>query len=342
MELTQPSEPPTQPPPKEISRTRKIWNNWRAEINVGTFLIALLVIVSIINPFFYGRANTIINLQQAPIYAVLAIGEMFVLLVGGIDLSAGAQITAANVLIAIFFSHYHIPFVYSLIFVLLISIAIGFGQGLFSIFFSPPFPFVAPSFIISLAVYYVLPGAMLVMTLGFPIYINSPLYAQLGTTHGLLGLPNPLWIFLAIFIFSFFVLTKTKLGQHIYATGGNSDAARLSGIRLNYVRLFCFAFAGLLYALTGLMFGSTIAEGTITVGPSYVIPAIAAPFLGGVNLGGGEGSVIGATLGAIIVYIVTDILIALGISAYYHDIIVGLIFLAVVFLDFFRRKRSFR
>lgn len=317
-------------------------DDWRAELNVLIFLLILTAIVTYINPFFITPANIRINLQQASIYAVLAIGETFVLLVGGIDLSAGAQITAANVLIAYLVSTMHLPFLTSLVLIYALAIAVGLGQGIFSVTFSPPFPFVAPSFIVSLAVNYILSGAMLVMTLGFPIYINSRIYSSFGTMYGFLGIPNPVWILLGVLAFSIFLLTQTKAGRHIYAIGGSAEVARLSGVNVTALRLFCFAFAAAMYATVGLEFGSIVSEGTVTIGPTYLIPAIAAPFLGGVSLAGGEGSVVGATLGAIVVYIVSDILITVGISSYYNDVIVGVIFFAVVLFDFVRRKRAFR
>lgn len=273
---------------------------------------------------------------------MLAIGETFVLLVGGIDLSAGAQITASNVLIAYLVSTLHFPFWISLALIYLLAVGVGLGQGVFSVAFSPPFPFVAPSFIVSLAVNYMLSGAMLVLTLGFPIYINSSVYASFGTMYGFLGVPNPVWILIGVLAFTLFLLTQTKAGRHIYAIGGNAEVARLSGINVTALRLFCFAFAAAMYATVGLEFGSIVSEGTVTIGPTYLIPAIAAPFLGGVSLAGGEGSVIGATLGAVVVYIISDILITVGISSYYNDVIVGTIFFAVVLFDFVRRKRAYR
>lgn len=312
----------------------------KPEASVLILLIAMFAGTASINPFFISGGNLMLIAQFAPIYAILAIGAMMNLIVGGIDLSAGALITGSNVLVAVLVVWYRVDLTIAILAVLAIGIAMGLGEGLISVTFSPPFPYVAPSLIVSLALSYIIPGYMMVITRAFPIWGLPDVYRIIGQSKVLGLIPMPLVIFLMVFFITAYILHFSVLGRHMYAIGGDPEAARRAGVNVRRVRVFCFAYSAFLFSLTGIILGSIVFSGTIHLGPGYMLSSIIGAILGGVSLAGGEGTVVGALLGALVVDVIDNILVALGVSPFWRDVVVGIIFFVVVISDFARRKKS--
>jgi ribose/xylose/arabinose/galactoside ABC-type transport system permease subunit len=266
------------------------------------------------------------------------IGSMFPTILGAIDLSIGAQIAFTNVSVAVLVAWHGVPLLIAIFIVIGINLLIGFAQGRLITQFSPPLPFVVPSVVITLSVMFILSGLATEITKGFPITGLPKAYFILGSDIN--GFPVPLITLCLITIITTYILHFSKLGRHIYAVGGRAEAAALAGVNVRKIREFCFTYAALLYGVSGLTLGSLIQSGNATVGPGYLLPSIAGVAIGGVSLAGGEGNIMMPIIGALLIYLIENILVMMGFSPFWHEVILGGIFIVVAIIDFYRRKKS--
>jgi len=310
----------------------------RQEINILVMVFVLIAFISILNPKFLRYDNLLIIIKWTAVLSILAIGESFVLLIGGIDLSIGSVITLTNMLIAGLLSAYNMPLPLAIFLTLATASLIGLGQGLLAVKFSPPLPLAIPSFIITLAMNFSLYGLVLGVSGGNPIYGLPRSYSVIGMDIG--PLPVPVLILVVIVIAVFYILHKSKLGVYIYAIGGNLQAAIRSGINVNRVRMFCFSFSSFLAGLTGIIIGSILLSGNPLVGPEWMLLGIAAAVIGGVSLAGGEGTFIGPILGSLALQVIDNGLVVLYVNPLWRDAAIGGLFLSVTLYDFIRRKKA--
>jgi ribose transport system permease protein len=146
-------------------------------------------------------------------------------------------------------------------------------------------------------------------------------------------------IFVAVALIVAFILNSTTLGRHIYAVGGNIEAARVSGINVDRVRLFSFASSGVMGGVVGILLASRLGQGTPVVGSGYELWAIAATVIGGTSLFGGEGTVLGAVLGAAIMGVMVNGMVLVNLSSYLQDVVLGFVLVVAVTYDTWRRYR---
>jgi ribose transport system permease protein len=195
-----------------------------------------------------------------------------------------------------------------------------------------------PPFIITLGTWLIAKGLAAFITRGYPIVYPSEspfLFLGQGTV---LAIPVMFIILVVVATIILFILNYTSLGYRIYAVGGNIEAARLSGVNVDRVRIFCYAVSSFLAALTGTMLASRLGQGTPTVGSAYELWAIAGAVIGGTSLMGGEGTVLGAILGAAIVGAMQNGMVLLNVSSYLQDVILGVVLVVAVVYDTLRRR----
>jgi ribose transport system permease protein len=311
----------------------------RPEFSVLVVLLSLSLVTSALNPFFYSVANLQLILIYASIMILVGLGQMLVVIVGGFDMSVSALVMLSNVMVAAFYLWLKFPIWLAIVASVALTVGLGFAQGLFTVTFSPPFPFIAPAFIITLAMNFIVPGLMLVLTGGVTITGMSTEYRIIGQGY-VFGVSVPVLLTIAVLIVMTYLLHFNRLGVHMYAIGGNDEFARRAGINVRRVRLIAFTLAAAIYSLVGLILGSQMSGGSIHAGPYYLIPSMVAPFLGGARFGGGEGTTVGVILGGTVIYLVENMLVALSIDPFWHQPIIGTIFLLVLSFDFMRRKRA--
>jgi ribose transport system permease protein len=195
---------------------------------------------------------------------------------------------------------------------------------------------VAP-FIATLATMTIFRGATLVYTDGRPItgFSDDLLFQMMGRGY-FLGIPVPVVFMIVIYIVLYFVLKKTTFGRHTYAIGGNEEASRLSGIRVDRLKIWIYSLTGGLAALAGMILTSRLNSAQPTAGTSYELDAIAAVVLGGTSLSGGRGWIFGTFVGALIIGVLNNGLNLLNVSSFYQQVIKGAVILLAVILD--RRK----
>jgi ribose/xylose/arabinose/galactoside ABC-type transport system permease subunit len=320
------------------STSRDKWIR-RPEFNVTIVLLVLIAVAGLVNPVFVGADNLVLTVKWTSIYAMFAIGEMLVILSGGIDLTAGAMISWSSVLFGIFAVWLGMNWFMAIVSTLAIALCIGFVQGALTTRFSPPLPYSVPCLIVTLSVNFILSGLGLVITKGYPIVGLPEPFSLLGASF--YGIPASLFTFLVLLAITTYILHFTPLGCHIYAVGGGADQSYLVGVKVSRTRIFCFCFAALTYAIAGLTFTSIMHTSHTLIGSAYMLPAVTAVALGGVSLAGGEGNIAMPIIGSAVLYVIDDALVMLGTSAFWHDTLVGGILLTVVIVDFSRRRKRF-
>ena len=284
-------------------------------------LIGLITGFSVLSERFFTISNMLIVMRQTSIVAFLAVGMSFVILGAGIDLSVGSVLAFSGAVGAGVMQNGGI------FFGILAGLALGTALGAFSGIVITKLKI--PSFIATLAMMAIARGGTLVYTDGRPITGLPSSFAFLG--RGYIGnVPFPIILMLIIFILAYIVLKLTRFGRYVYATGGNINAARASGIKVNNVIISTFAISGFLSGLTGMVLASRLNSAQPTAGMGYELDAIAAVVLGGTNLFGGEGELWGTLVGAFIMGILNNGLNMLNVSSFYQQVVKGIVILIAV------------
>ncbi|MFM0609832.1 ribose ABC transporter permease [Paraburkholderia sediminicola] len=280
--------------------------------------------------FFTGQNIAIVS-QQAAINTVLAAGMTFVILTGGIDLSVGSMLATAAMTAMICslspsFSAFALPVG------LLTGAVLGGINGLLIAYLR------LPPFIVTLGSLTAVRGLARLLGDDGTVMNQNLSFAWIGNAS-FLGVPVLALIALAVITVSWFILRRTVVGIWIYALGGNSAAARLSGIKVSLILLFVYVVSGLLSGLGGVMSAARLyAANGSQVGQGYELDAIAAVILGGTSFVGGVGSIWGTLVGALIIAVLSNGLVIFGVSDIWQFIIKGLVIIAAVALDRFRRS----
>uniref|UniRef100_A0A7C3SML0 ABC transporter permease n=1 Tax=Dictyoglomus turgidum TaxID=513050 RepID=A0A7C3SML0_9BACT len=302
------------------------------EFNILIALIVLCVFITLLNPKFITPFNLQVIARQVAIYGLLAIGETLIIIGGGIDLSVGSLVALTGVLVALFMKN-GIDMYISILLVLLMSSIIGLWHGFFVTKLN------VPPFIITLGTLTAARGLASVITKGWPIIGLPEKFFFIGQGE-ILGIPFPLIILIVFTLLSFFITKYTVLGRNLYAIGGNIEAARLSGIDVDKIRIYTYIFGSFLAGVTGIIIASRLSQGQAGVGGGYELSAIAAAVIGGTSLSGGEGTILGTIIGATIMSVIYNGLILLEISSYWHDVVMGLVIVTAVTLDIWRKKKK--
>lgn len=330
-------------------------------VRLGRFReINVLVALILLGLYFYWRrpdifvqpANLAVIMRFIATFGMLAIGEVLVIITGGIDLSVGSMLAFTGVITAWMMlkgvgSIPPIGVVPAILITLTVGALVGIWHGTFVTKLK------IPPFIITLGTYLMARGLAANITRGYPQVFDSGhpfLILGQGDLARLFGLQGgglfgaiPISFVMLIFIATIvhIILNHTPLGYRIYAVGGNIEAARLSGVNVDRVRIFCYATSGFLAALTGVILASRLGQGTPVVGSAYELWAIAAAVIGGTSLRGGEGTVLGAILGAAIMGVMQNGMVVLNISSYIQDVILGMVLVIAVVYDTLRRGGGF-
>jgi ribose transport system permease protein len=300
--------------------------------NVGAVIGFILIIIvgSLASDVFLSWANVRNVLLQSAMLGVVSVGMTFVILTGGIDLSVGSVLSFCSVAAAMMFANgqgYPLPVV--LLATLAMGTAIGAINGGIIVWRG-----VAP-FIVTLAMMAIALGGALTIADGRPIGGIQGTYAWLGA--GRIGpIPVPVVIMVVTFVIGGFVLRLTPFGRSVYATGGNEQAARLSGIAVNRVKLIAYSISGFCAALGAIIFTARVTVGDPWAGRNLELDAIAAVVIGGTSLFGGIGTVWGTFLGLLIISMINNLLNLMNVSPYSQGIAKGLII--VIAITLYKRR----
>ncbi|GGG01599.1 ABC transporter permease [Paenibacillus abyssi] len=309
-------------------------------IQVQGLLVAIVVlgvIMSFASDSFLTSTNLINILYSSTILAVVAIGQTFVILVGGIDLSVGSMIALSSVLSVGLVVIGGLPVGLSIVLTLLVGVAFGVAHGLAVTKLN------MPPLIVTLASLSLASGLAYVYSGGKNI-IPVPEFFRAIANAQMFGGKLPVFIPFAIIIavISYFVLAKTSFGRMIYAVGGNKTAARLAGIPANRIIIIAFVISSLSAVIGGLMMTVRLQSGSPIIGVGMELTVIAAAVIGGTSLFGGQGNVVGTLLGVILLTMASNAIVLLAIPPNYDKVFTGLVIALAAGLDIYRQRKDTR
>jgi ribose transport system permease protein len=307
-----------------------------SEYGIVAALIVEIILFSQISQYFLTTDNLLNVSLQASITAIIAVGMTFVILTGGIDLSVGSVVALTGIVAT---SVIKINLFDSPLLSLFISIFAGLGFGLLSGIIAGLFvtKYKVSAFIVTLALMTIWRGTAFMFTNGRPVWGLPEMFSVLGGGR-IIGIPIPSMIMIILFVLAHIILTSTRFGRYVYAVGGNSEAARLVGIKTNRILMAVYIICGILAALSGILLASRMNSGQPNAGIMYELDVIAAVVVGGTSLNGGRGSVIGTFFGAMLIAILRNGLNLLNVNSYIQQVVVGLVILLAVLMDRQRMK----
>lgn len=304
---------------------------YMSELTTVIALIILMAVITIINSNFLTANNLLNLLLQVTSNALIAFGMTFVILTGGIDLSVGSILASSSALTAGLLGS-GMPVTLAILISLILGCILGMMNGLLISYGK-----LAP-FIVTLATMTIFRGATLVYTNGNPItkgLSDTFLFQFLGQGY-IVGIPFPVIIMFIVFIVLYVLLHKTAFGKSVYAIGGNEKAAYISGVKLNKVKIIIYSISGIMASISGLIITSRLSSAQPTAGASYEMDAIAAVVLGGTSLSGGKGRILGTLIGALIIGVLNNGLNIIGVSAFWQQVVKGVVILIAVLIDRFK------
>jgi ribose transport system permease protein len=317
-------------PPRALRRPRPARAVRVQEFAIVGIFVALCIGLSLASPAFLTVQNVRNLLDQNSATGIIACGETLVIISGSFDLSVGA-IYALAALIAVMLSG-HIGPAGAIVVAVASGLVLGCFNGACVVFGR------IHSFIATLATQYVFNGLALVISGGLIVQATNPGFLTIGQDRGL-GINFTIWIFAGVVVATALLLTRTLWGRHVFAAGGNAEAARLSGIRVGFIRGSVFALSGATAALAGVIAASRVGNAQAGIGSGLELAGIATTVLGGTSIFGGEGTIWRTVLGVLLIGVIGNGFDLLGLSATYQQIVEGLLIIMAVTADAYSRLR---
>ena len=295
-------------------------------------LVLLCAILWALTPHFLTFSNLLNVAQQTSINAIVAAGMTFVIISGGIDLSVGSIVAMAGVVLGTTLQG-AVPVPVAIAGSIAVGIACGVFNGLLiSLGRLPPF-------IATLGMMSVARGAALLFTEGRPVSGFDETFRSIATGNAGF-VPAPVIVTIAVYAVAHVVLTRTTFGRYVYAIGGNEEAARLSGVSIAFHKTAIYGVSGLMSAIAAIVLTARLNSAQPIAGMMYELDAIAAVVIGGTSLSGGQGSLGGTLVGALIMGVLRNGLNLLGVSSFLQQIVIGGVIVGAVLVDTILKRRS--
>jgi ribose/xylose/arabinose/galactoside ABC-type transport system permease subunit len=304
------------------------------EYGIVIAFVVEIVVFSALSDHFFSVGNLSNVTLQTSVLAITAAGMTFVILTAGIDLSVGSLVAVCGVVCSLLLK---IELTVGMALVLGVSggLAVGMLSGLLSGVFIARFS-ITP-FIATLAMMTIWRGVAYLMVGGRPVWGLPEQFDLLGSGR-ILGVPFPTVVMVLVYLCAWFVLAHTPFGRHVYAVGGNLEAARLAGIETRRVTIAVYAISGVLAALSGVILASRMSSGQPNAGLMFELEVIAAVVVGGTSLFGGRGGIVGTFFGAMLIGVLRNGLNLVGVGSYVQQVVLGLVILLAVLLDQYRKQ----
>lgn len=319
------------PPPVRESSMRGTAGRLARQAGLLAVIVVLVVGFGVARPFFFEGGNLINILLQAAVVGILALGQTFVLLTGGIDLSIGSVVAVAAVCSGLLAQVLPAPL--AILGGLLAGALCGLCNGLL-ITATKITPFIA-----TLGTMSIFAGLALIITGGRAVYGIPNGFANL-LAGGIGPVPIPVVLLVVLTAASAVILKYTRLGEFLIAIGGNSEVARLAGIGVARYTATAYIIAGASAGLAGAILTARLGAADPTLGGDLLLTAVAATVMGGTKLAGGEGSMVGAALGAVLIATLTAGLTTLNVQAFYQQVAVGAVIILAILIDQLTKRRT--
>jgi len=309
---------------------------WLRRFGTPLFLALLMVFFASQNQRFLSLRNLTNILTEGSIYGIIAVGMTFVILTAGVDLSVGSLLAFAGMAGAsvaqLLGADGATSWIIALAAAILVGAAAGYLQGKAVTLLS------IPPFIVTLGGMTIWRGATLILHDGAPISGLDQSYRWWGTGT-VAYLPVPVALFALVAAAGYIVQRHTRYGRHIYAVGGNPEAARLNGLNVAAIVTSVYLIVGMLAGLAGFLQSARLGAAEATAGAGYELRVIASVVIGGASLSGGRGGVGGTIIGALLIGVMTNGLVIMHVSSYWQQVVIGLIIVAAVAFDSFAKAR---
>lgn len=295
-------------------------------------LVLLWVVLALATPSFASTNNIANLLRQGSMIAILAVGQTFVIITGGIDLSVGAVVGFCTVIVAMMINA-GFPVWVAVLVTLAVGVAIGTFHGFGIVRMG------LPPFIITLATLTSLRGIGLLMTNGNSISIQNDAFSEFSR-NSFLGVPNLFWMVILVGVPAYIFLHHSRWGRYLFSVGSNAEASRLSGVNVSRTIYLAYTLSALCAAFVGVLLASRIGIGNPTQAEGWELQAIASSVIGGTSLFGAVGSVHGPLLGAFILATINNGANLLNVNSFWQRVITGALIIVIVYFDGLRRRRS--
>lgn len=294
-------------------------------------LISLLIFFSILSPNFMTTRNIIIIIRQVSFAAISAIGVLFVMIAGGIDLSIGSQIVMTNIVLAIMLVDWGLPLGVAIPLTLLLGTVLGTLNGLLSVILK-----IHP-LIITLGTASIYKGLGYIFAQSRNIMGFPDAFRWFGQGH--IGpVPVPIVIMIVIALIGSFILTRTYFGRYVFALGGNEEAARLAGVNITGMKVLLFAICGFVSGITSILLLSRVFAGQTATGQGIEFDALTAALLGGVSFKGGEGTIFGLLTGILIIGVLNNAMQLASFPDFSQNVVKGAVLLIAVGFDVYQKS----
>ncbi|HTP07925.1 MAG TPA: ABC transporter permease [Anaerolineae bacterium] len=320
---------------KPAQRTQFLRSDAMQRVLAFAALIALFIFFSLASPYFMTGDNVNGILLATAVNGILALGVTFVIITAGIDLSIGTVMTLSAVMTAVFITFWHLPILLGVIAGLATGAMCGFVNGTLIARLKIP-PFIATLGMLNIA-----KGLSLVISGLRPIYfLDAPEFnnVAMGTIIPGVNIPNAVLIMFGAAIIAALVLNKTVLGRYTFALGSNEEATRLSGVNVVRWKILVYTLTGIFSGLAGVVIASRVNSAQPALGQGYELDAIAAAVIGGTSLSGGEGTILGTVIGALIISTLSNGLRIMSVPQEWQTVVTGAIIILAVYLDIVRRR----
>jgi len=300
----------------------------RSTANIELFVlllaaVVLIVVFSILEPRFFSVNNFRILLETMSILGILSLGVNFLLIAGEMDISFTSVLELSAAVVAISSTAHMNTFV-SIAFGVLAATAVGLINAFFAVKLK------IPSFLVTLGTQVAIGGLVMILCDYRTIIIRDKSFINMFFGRPFANIASAVYWMIGIAIVIWFVLTRTRFGKWVYATGGNQSSARLMGIPTDRVKISLFVTSAILAGIAGFILGSRATSARPAMGTSYLMPAISAPILAGAALTGGQGSAFKTLLAAFVLTIITNGVTLIGLEPAYRDIFMGVILISAL------------
>jgi ribose transport system permease protein len=315
-----------------VSRTFTAFASFR-EFSLIAVLLIFGVLMTAVSDVFLTKANIEAILLGLSVEATIAVGMVILLISGGLDLSAGSILAFTGVVTGLVLTRLGLPSPVAIIVGLLAALGVGMANGLLvaKLKINP--------FIATLGTQITIRGLLLVLAAGKAV-LNLPQSFTVVGQGRLFGVQYPIYIMLVLVIIGDILMRNSRFFRQSYYIGGNEKAARLSGINVDFVKIFNYCLVAVLAGVAGIMITGRFGSSSLTVGSGVELRVITATIIGGASLSGGEGSVFGAFLGALFMGVLANALNLLGVDVYWQNFVTGLILIVAVVVDVVNERRK--
>jgi ribose transport system permease protein len=315
-----------------LTRTLRNLASFR-EFSLLAVLIGSAIVMAFVSDVFLTRANVEAILLSLSVEGTIAVGMAILLISGGLDLSVGSTLAFTGVVTGLALMNLNLPAPLAILLGLLAALGVGLANGLLvaRLKINP--------FITTLGMMITVRGLLLVLAEGRAV-LNLPQSFTVVGQGRLFGVQYPIYIMLVLVIIGDIVLRNSRFFRQSYYIGGNEKAARLSGINVDLVKIFNYCLVALLAGIAGIMITARFGSASVTVGSGVELRVITAAIIGGASLSGGEGSVLGAFLGALFMAVLANALNLLGVDVYWQNLVTGLILIIAVVVDVLNERRK--